>query len=298
MPVARFYDDLRVAVANDEAPARIWSLDESPEGEFVIGRQRFFEAFAAVHRNPRARGIRIKRADAAGDLSGLPFSFRMLERMVARNPRMRLIRVSFEAAVNDVADEIARRAADAGMGTGPIGPALGVADGQTAPEAVGADRGRRVATLINQKAAELGFELWIFVDHPQIVFGDEARSAFEGFIDSALQCENIRLVIAGYEAVALPGQDFYEEPYPADQGARGLMVDILTGFRQLDVQLFLGDAVRAGGTPLSPERQNELVAEALAGLANENGVYPPWSGVDVANRLRPELRKLFGKAAP
>jgi hypothetical protein len=295
VPISRFYDKLREIVANDEAPRRMWSLDETPDGEFIVGRQGFFEAFAMVRRNRRVRGIRIKRANAAGDLSGIPFSFHMLEQMTARIPELRLVRVSFETLLTDVADEIARRVSDTGIAVDPVSPAAGVADGQSAPEAVGADRGRRVAALIDRKCAELGVQAWIFIEHPAIVFGDSLRSALEAFVDASLQLDNIRLVIAGYEAVAMAGQDFYAEPNPPDEGGRGLMTELIAGFRASDVRLFLSDAAAAAGKTVSKERLDELVEEALDGLPNTNGVYEPWVAADVADRLRKPVLEFFGR---
>lgn len=296
VPASLFYERLREIVANDQAPPRMWSLDGTPNGEFVIGRQALFEAFATVRRYPRVRGIRIKRADAAGDLSGLPFSYRILEQLVARRTDLRLIRLSFEALVEDIADEIARRATAAGIAVDPIAPAAGVADGQSAPEAVGADRGRRVAALIDAKAAELGVEAWIFIDHPAIAFGDAPRSALEAFIDSSIRLDRIRLVIAGFEAVALPGQDFYAPPDPPDAGARGLINEILAGFRPSDVRLFLTDAAADAGKTVSDERLDELVDDALDGLPNVNQIYEPWVAADVGKRLRKPISKWFGGA--
>ena len=295
VPASLFYDHLREVVANDQAPPRMWSLDGTPDGEFVIGRQAFFEAFAAVQRNPRVRGIRIKRANAAGDLSGLPFSYRILEQLVARRTDLRVIRLSFEKLVEDVADEIARRASDAGIPVAPIRAKDGVAEGQTAPEAIGADRGRRVTALLDASAAELGIQAWIFIDHPAVAFGDVPRPALEAFVDTALQLEHIRLAIAGFEAVALPGQDFYGQPDPLEQGARGFINEVIAGFTRSDVRQFLNDAAAAAGKDAGSQHLDELVDEALDGLPNVNGTYEPWVGAEVAARLRGRIAQWFAQ---
>lgn len=294
VPTSRYLANLQSIVANDEAPMRMWSLDETPAGELVIGRQGFFEAFAAARRNPRVRGIRIKRAQAAGDLSGLPFSYMMADRLTARATDMRLMRLSFESLVSDVANEIARRATACGLQVDAIAPEQGVADGQSAPEAVGADRGRRAALALDRVAGLRGLQVWVFVDHPAIAFGDEQRSALEAFIDQSLKLENIRLIIAGFEAVALPGQDFYDIPNPDVEGGRGLITEILVGFQPNDVRLFLIDAGKAAGRELSNERLDELVREALKGLPEDGGVYAPWVAAQVVERLREPVIKLFG----
>jgi hypothetical protein len=293
VPACRFWSDLQRIVANDVAPPGMWSLDGTPDGELVIGRQGFFQAFAAARRNRRVRGIRIRRADAAGDLGGLPFSYHMLNRLVARSAELGLMRVSFEKLTADIADEIARRATDAGFPVGPIVSAPGVAEGQSAPEAVGADRGRRTAALLNQEAERRKLQLWVFIDHPAITFGDAARATLEAFIDAALNLDNLRLVVAGYEAVALPGQDFFEEPVDSPSGDHGLMTEMLTGFRRSDVRVMLKDAVAAADRTISEERLDELEEDALADLANVNGLYPPWSAGEVAMRLREPIKRYF-----
>ncbi len=294
VPTAQFLAKLQEVVAADIAPPRMWSLDGTPDGDLVIGRQDFFTAFAAARRaRSRVRGIRVKRADAAAGLSGLPFTFRMLERLVARSPTTRHCRISFEALVPDLADEIARRVSDVGIAVPPMPPAAGVSVGETAPEAVGADRGRRVAEAIDRGAGALGLELWIFIDHPMIAFGDDIRAALEAFVDQALRLPNLRLVIAGFEAVAMPGLEFGAEPFPPDVGPPGLMTDIVAGFGTSDVRLFVMDAAAAASRTLSPERIDELIAEGVAGLDNVNGVYAPWLAGDVIARLRPAIKALF-----
>lgn len=294
VPTAKFYDDILPIVTIDQAPPRMWSLDGTPDGDYVIGRQAFFEAYALARGNGRVRGIRVKRADAAGDLSGLSFSFAMLDRMTARSPETRQCRISFETLVPDLADDVIRRAATAGIVVPPITDAQGVAQGQSAPEAVGADRGRRAATALDARAAELGLQLWFFIDHPAIAFGDAMRAAAEGFVDQALKLPQLRVVIAGFEAVAIPGLEFQTAPNPPDVGAPGLMADYITGFGESDIRLFLADASAAAGVVLSPERTTELVALALAGLDNVNGIYDPWSAARAAANLRPAIQQMFG----
>jgi hypothetical protein len=293
VPTAQFLEHVRAVVTKDEAPPRMWSLDGTAEGEFVIGRQAFFTSFAAARGDGRVRGIRVKRSDAAADLSGLPFSFRMLERMLARSAATRLCRLSFETLVPDLADEIARRASDTGIPIDPLAAAPGVAAGESAPEAVGADRGRRVAIATSQQAEKLDIQLWFSIDHPAIAFGDEARAVLEAFIDQAMLLPRLRLLIAGFEAVALPGLEFENPPTPGEQGPPGLMTEILTGFAASDVRLFLTDAAAAANKILSNERLEELIAIGLEDLEEINGIYSPWQARDAGEKLRPDVRKFF-----
>ncbi|PZN95508.1 MAG: hypothetical protein DCF31_06220 [Alphaproteobacteria bacterium] len=293
VPTAKFYDRILPVVTTDLAPPRMWSLDGTPDGEFVIGRQSFFEAFALARGNGRVRGIRVKRADAAGNLAGLAFSFAMLDRMTARSPDTRQCRISFETLIPDLANDILRRAAAVGFECAAIEDRPGVAAGQSAPEAVGADRGRRAAAALDATAAAVGRQLWLFIDHPAIAFGDAMRAELEGFIDQALKLPNLRLVVAGFEAVAIPGLEFQTPPNPPDIGAPGLMTDYVTGFGESDVRLFLADAAAAAGKSPSAERVAELVQMGLAGLDEVNGIYSPWAARQVAERLRPAVRAMF-----
>jgi hypothetical protein len=128
---------------------------------------------------------------------------------------------------------------------------------------------------------------------PSITFGDAARSTLEAFIDAVLHLDHLRLAIAGYEAVALPGQDFFDEPPETAIGDPGLMTEMLTGFRRSDVRHLLMQAAAAAGRKVSDERLDELEEEALAGLDHVNGLYEPWMAAEVTSRLREPIRRFF-----
>ncbi len=294
VPTACFHATLRAVIDADVAPPRMWSLDGTPDGDLVIGRQTVFAGFAAARAETgRVRGVRVKRADASAGLSGLGFTFLMLERLVARSPTTRCCRISFEVLVPDLADEIARRVTDAGIPTLSLPTAGAVSISETATEAVGMDRSRRVADAIDRAAGELGIQLWLFIDHPMVAFGTEIRTALEAFVDQVLRLPRLRLMIVGYEAVAMPGLEFDVLPYPPGDGAPGLLTDVITGFGESDVRLFLMDAARAAGRSVSAERFDELIELGLSGVENINGVYAPWLAQEVAERLRPKVRKMF-----
>lgn len=293
VPTSCFLTEVSAVVAMDLAPPRIWSLDGTAEGEFVIGRERFSAAFGqARKKDGRVRGVWTKRLDPTADLSGLPFTFRILDRLVARDPATRLCRLSFEGLVDDFAGEVARRVIDAGIAVEAIAPRAGVADGQSAPEAVGADRGRRIASAIGAAAADLGVQLWLFIDHPAIPFGDETRAALEAFVDQVLREPNLRLVIAGYETATLPGLMF-NEPIQPQAGGVGLINDFIGNFAGSDVEVFIRNAAEAAKRTPSPERIAELTEQALDGLEHVNQSYRPWLAATVGERLRPHIRNLF-----
>ncbi len=298
VPAGRFGKEVRQHLARDEIPDSVWSLDGTPTGELVIGREAFFFAYAAAMRGAkRVRGLWVQRTDARNDVSGLPFSRRLLDRMVARSPATRLVVIEFNELVRDLPDEIARRVAAAGVPVAPVAPLDGVAAAHAELEAVVADRSRRLATAIDTAVREAGLRLWLFFDHPKIVFGDAHRWALTAFIDQALKEDGLRLAIAGYEAMQLPGTTFQNPDEAAGDGMPGLLVEYLAGFTRLDVQNLIRSAVKDFGRGISDERVQELVDDAVAGLTATTGVfYESWMAAEVGKRLQPKLRELQDKA--
>ncbi|HLL31983.1 MAG TPA: serine protease [Allosphingosinicella sp.] len=299
VPVTRFPPAVLERIARDEAPPAIWSLDGTVEGALVIGRQGFFNGFAAASRPvTRVRGIRIKRIDAAADPSGIPFSYRMLERMVARSLDTALLRISFDSVIPDLADEIARRALEAGLDIGTIGEAGGVGVGQSSPEAVATDRGRRAATALDTLAGTRGLRLWIFLEHPSAVFSEALRTSFEAFVDQAMRLSHLRLVIAGYEAVSIPGLEFTAAIGMGDEGQPGFFVEYIEGFTRGDVEALVRQAAAGLGKEISQDLVTFLANGALADIESRaNGVYDAWRAEDAAEALRPRLRELAGTTA-
>lgn len=153
----------------------------------------------------RVRGLWIRRVNLKHDVSGLPFSYELLDKLVARSPNARVIRVSFDTLVQDLPAEIARRAADANLQVEPPQARSGVGVDQTEPEAMIADRSRNLAQALEDKALALGITLWVFFDHPSVMFGDESRWALTAFVDQALRLKHLRVALAGYEAIQMPG---------------------------------------------------------------------------------------------
>ncbi|MBJ7415827.1 MAG: trypsin-like peptidase domain-containing protein [Niveispirillum sp.] len=286
VPVDRFLDAIREHVAKDEIPDSVWSLDNTVTGELVVGREAFFHGYAAAARGPaRVRGLWIQRSNLRDDVSGLPFTYRLLDRMVARSPSAQIVRISFDNIVHDFLEEIARRVTAAGLPIAKMGWADGVAPTQTEPEAAVSDRSRRLATAIDAAAGTAGTRLWLFFDHPQILFGDEHRWALTAFVDQALRLENLRLAMAGYEAIQLPGAKFGSGAEAGGEGKPGFYVEYLNGFTRYDVENLVRNAAKGTGETVSDERVKELVDKALAGLASVNGIYKPWTAAEVGRRL-------------
>lgn len=301
VPTVRFAEDIREHLARDAIPDSVWSLDGTVTGELVVGRETFFHAYAAASRGPaRVRGIWIKRADPRKDVSGLPFTHRLLDRMVARSPGARLVTISFDRLVRDLPDEIARRVAKAGFPVQPVAAAPGVGATHTEPEAMVVDRSRRLAQVIDAAARAAGVRLWLFFEHPAILFGDEHRWALAAFVDQALRLDGLRLAMAGYEPVQLPGAIFASGAEAEGEGRPGLYVEYLAGFTRRNVEDLIRKAAEGLGRPVSDERVEELAELAVAGLKATNGIFfDAWMAEEVGRRLQPELGRLAsGGAAP
>jgi V8-like Glu-specific endopeptidase len=293
VPAALFPDQVRQMIAEDQAPPQLWSLDGTANGPLVVGRQDFFTAFAAANGpSSRVRGIRIKRVDAEAGVTGLPFSYRMLEFLIGRTVDLGLLLISLQTVIEDFTDEVVRRARLAGYDIGPVAGEPGVEADQTTEEAAASDRARRSAILLDGLAAAAGVRLWIFLDHPSAAFGDRLRASFEGFVDQALKLNNLRLVVAGYEAMSVPGQEF-RYPYEAEgEGAPGMMTEFLDGFRRSDVVHLISLAAKELGVPVTDDLVSHIADGALGGMEAIGGVYGPKLAGALIDALRPELLQL------
>ena len=296
VPVSGLPQEVHDLIARDEAPPTIWSLDGTVNGALVVGRQDFFHGFhAASQPASRVRGLHIKRVDAAADVTGIPFTYLMLEQLVARSLDARLVRISIETLLPDLADEIVRRAQAAGLDVAPIAPIDGVSAGQSAPEAVAADRGRRAASALDGWAGAHGLTIWVFLEHPSVVFGEALRSSFEAFVDQSLKLEHVRLVIAGYEAVGMPGMEFRSAAEARGDGPAGVVVEYISEFGFGDVEELVRQAAEGLGKVISKERVTELAEDALDGMPSVNGVYEQWRAAEVSDRLKAPLRRLAAR---
>lgn len=292
VPIERFTDLIRRAIAADAAPPAMWSLDGTPRSPLVIGRTDFLSAYAAALAPGPVRGIRVRRTDPLADAAGLPFSHEMLVGLAARDQGQRVVRVSFADRSPDVAETILRRLRDEGLAAGQARERPGVATGESAPEAVGADVGKRAALLADQAAAAAGLTLWLFIDEPETAFGDRQRATLEGFIAQALRLGSLRLVVAGYEAAPIPGTE-YEPGSAPTSGAPGLMVEYVAGFDRRDAASTLELAAAAAGAQLNAVARDAAVEAALAGRPEVNGVFAPWLAADAAEALRPFVAAMF-----
>lgn len=299
VPLIRFDPIVRQAIEDDETPERLWSLDGTADSGVVVGRDGFFVAYhAAMRGSKRIRGLWVKRVDLSQDVAGMPFTFELLERLVARSASVRAIRVSFDTVVRDLPAEIARRAREIGLEINTPEALAGVGEGQSEPEAVVADRSRRLVDALNEQARRGGFSLWIFFEHPSAAFGDEARWSLAAFVDRAMRVEHLRIALAGFEAVQMPGQSFENVSETLNDGPTGLMIEYLVGVKRVDVLNVINLAAQELGVQISTERANEWAEEALDGLTPVNDYYDSELRAKIASRLKVLILQLTVQEGP
>ena len=291
VPISRFVDELRPLVAADLAPKSLWSLDGTHTGPLVIGRETFFETIAATGDDGRVRGLRIKRAGVSVGTTGLAFSYELLTRVLRRREVDHvLVRIPIDDVVPDLVELIHGRVTASGLPAArpPAAPGPDVDD--ASPERTAAERTRQLAGAVEEAAANARRTVWLFFDSPSVPLTQSARLLLEGFVAAALRQPHLRLVVAGFETVALPGQEFPTPSAALGPGPPGLVVEFLGGFTRRHVLDFLARAHR----DLAHSDANRLVLDEiadrlLAPLTPFNGVYPAHDLEHVTTAVRADL---------
>lgn len=291
VPVSRFLDDLRPLVAADLAPTSLWSLDGTRTGQLVLGRDQLFAAVAATADDgSRVRGLRIKRADVAGGTTGLAFSYELLAHLLQRRASDHvLVRIGFDALVTDLVDDVARRVAATGLPL-PLPAPLRSRQGAVSPERDARDRASLLAAAVEEAARRADRTVWCCFETPSVALTESARSVLDAFVGAALHQPHLRLVVAGFETVALPGRDFPTPSAAAGPGPPGLVVEYLRGFTRRHVLDLLDRAYRdlTRGEP-NPVALDTIADRVLAPLTSMNGVYRAADLEVVAAAVRDDL---------
>jgi V8-like Glu-specific endopeptidase len=294
VPLERFFEPVFACVTKDVAPTTLWSLDATVTGSLVVGRGLFFEAVSSAgEAGVRVRGVRIKRRRIDAGSVGLAFSYDMLEQLMARRgPSHRLVRVTQDEIVPDLVAEIRRRCRLNGLALPEAESEPGVAEGQAPPETTAKDRGAVLAAAVEAIAADSDVTVWFFFDNPSVALSESARLALEGFIDAALVQPHVRLVIAGFETLPLPGLEFATASPPEGDRSPGLVVEFVGGFRRADILdlLTLASQDLTGGVDMAA--MNQAVDRALVGLEDFNNLYADEDLATVSERLRLDLELL------
>jgi Trypsin-like peptidase domain len=294
VPLERFFEPVLACVTRDVAPTMLWSLDSTITGSLVVGRGLFFEAVSSAGEpGSRVRGVRIKRRALDTGSVGLAFSYDMLEQLLARRgPSHRLVRVTQDEIVPDLVAEIRRRCRLNGLALPEPENEPGVAEGQAPPETTAKDRGSVHAAAVEAIAADSGLTVWFFFDNPSVALSESARLALEGFIDAALVQPHLRLVVAGFETLPLPGLEFATASPPEGDRSPGLVVEFVGGFRRTDILDLLTIASRDLTDGVDMNAMNQIANRALVGLADFNGIYADELLATVSDRLRLDLELL------
>jgi hypothetical protein len=299
VPLERFVAPVLEQIARDREPAMLWSLDGTPAGVLVVGRGELFRS-VAVAGNPgrRVRGVRIKRRAIDAGSAGLAFSHDILVALLARRGvEHRVVRVTQDEIVPDLVAEIRRRAARKGIKVPAPPTEPGVAPGAAPPETTAKDRAAILASAVDDVAAAQGLTVWFFFDNPTTTVSEAARLAFEGFVGAALVQPHLRLVIAGFETLPLPGEEFRSvSPFDGD-GPPGLAVEIIGGFRSSDVKDMLSAACRDLTGAVDVAAVENATATALVDVPNMNGVYEDDQLKKVTRQLRRSLRVFAERGA-
>jgi V8-like Glu-specific endopeptidase len=275
IPLARFFADIRPLIERDVAPSVLWSLDGTTGGPLVVGRDLFFEAVAASARpTSRVRGVRVKRRDVSQGTTGLAFSLEMLMQLLARNPGAhRTIRINFEPPYGDLINEIRRRARIAGLDIPEIEASAGTRAGETTLEATANERARSLVAQLNLAAERDGRLLWCLFDNPPVGLTDAERFAFEAFVGAALKQPQLRLVLAGFETIPTPGEEFANAGMADEEGSPGLVVEYFGVFNRGDVEQLLTRACQDFGVPVDAAVIADRTNQILQGLNHVNGQY-------------------------
>ncbi len=292
VPCGPWIEAVRPAIEQDRSPSRLWSLDRTETGPLVIGRDLFSAAIAAaMPRDAAVRGVRQKRLDVLGGATGLAFSHDILAQLLLRRGAEHLlVRIPFDAPVADFAADLRRRTVAAGLALPGAAAAPGVAAGQSAAEATARADAAILSGAIGAAADAAGRTVWYFADNPNVALSEPTRLAFEAFVAAALSEPRIRLVLAGFETMSLPGAEFATPGDAAAGGQAGLVVEFLGGFTRPDILGFLtlaAEDLMGGAVPAVIANAADV---ALNGLQAFNGRYPAAELRTVADRLRPQLR--------
>jgi hypothetical protein len=271
VPINRFFDKVRACVQQDIAPLIVWALD----GEIVIGRDRFFEGVAEASREAtRVRGLRIKRQDAATQgQAGLNFSARMLEHVLERSLGSHgLVRISFDAMAPDLLREIARQAnLDQATIVG-LEPGVGVQVGDTMLAATMKAAAQRLAEALDAAAVRRKQLLWLFFENPSRSLSEPERIALESFLAVAIYRPRLRVVLAGFETVITPADEF-PDLVIASEGVPGFFVEVFGPIEKWDIELVLKRANKDLNAKCSDDAIASMAAEVLLDFTPTNHRY-------------------------
>ncbi|OYX44850.1 MAG: hypothetical protein B7Z02_03260 [Rhodobacterales bacterium 32-67-9] len=294
VPFDRFAanDDFRAALQKDREARFLWSLDGSPDGHIVIGRQDFFDALTAMVEGdaPALKGIWVRRQNIALS-TGLSFSHEMLVAFLdGDRAGHRVFRIPTGFDVPDLIAEVHRQAFDAGA----AGATPGVQEHETTRVAHDEDRARTLAGALEEAAIAAGETWWFFLDNPPSGLLHETQVQLEHLVRALLARPHLRLVLSGFETYELVEQMFETVAEARAAALPGLLAEHVGEFGPADVRLTAAEMSRAMGYGWSADVIDRIVKLALAGLPASGGRYAAEHVGAVAEKLRDEARREEG----
>lgn len=289
--------DFRARIDGDRQMRYLWSLDGSPEGHLVIGRQLFCEALAAMTAGevPSLRGIAVRRKKL-DDPTGLGFSHDLLMAWLD-GAAHRVLRVPTGLEVADLVGRLHTEAfASSAAPAAAPAAAPGVRADETTLVAHDADRARALAAALEAQAQAEGRMLWIFFENPPSGLLQETQVQFEHLVDELMARPSVRVVLAGFETYKI-AETLYETLGEARNSPRpGLLAEYVGTFTSADVRFTADEMARTMGYNWAAEVLDRIVRLALAGLGVAGGVYGAAALPAVAAKLRDEARREEGRA--
>jgi hypothetical protein len=294
IPVSQFLDEIRPLVEEATRPRSIWSLNGAPDGTLVIGRDRFFDGVAAAGtETTRVRGVHIKRRDIRDGTTGLGFSYDILAQLLERRGiEQKLVRIPFDSLMADLGEDISRRTELVGVVVPSLPQQTGVDPGQAALEGATRKAADDLARVVNAAAEAAGVTVWYFFDNPSVAMPEQARLYLEGFVAAGLLQPRLRLVMCGFETLQLAGIEFSDVGIAGGDGAPGLAVEWLGGFKIADILSFLALAAKDLTGTVNQTVIEQIAKRVLLPLEKQRfgGVYPASSLMEVKKALLPDLQ--------
>lgn len=292
VPTRLFLEQLATAVANDKVPPTPWSLNDSLDGQLVLGRDLLFEALASANRpGSRTRGIRIKRMNLSSE-TGLNFSLDAVTAVLAREPKRNVtVRISFESRDEAIFPLIVRGLASEGHDVTPPLGRPGADHVDTTLEASVNEAARMLAANIESLSDNGGRRIWFLFENAPGGIRDVVRYQFEAFFAAVVNQPNLRIIIAGFETISTPVPEENTARY-IESGPVHVVVDYMGEFTKSDIVTLFRRAGEALRLERAPGWTEDEAGDAVRGLTETNGRYDLRVIETVIDRVRARLRQL------
>lgn len=298
VPFSQFSDNERFLeiIAADVPPKRLWSLTDTPEGHFVIGRDAYFKALNAISSKTTLglRGVWIRRSRESRK-EGLGFSFDIAAKYLEIHEVPHDIEhVEVGGATVDLLTKIHARF----FGSGErLEAHAGVATDETTGAAHDEDRARQLAGKLAKYAREKKRSIWLYFEDPGGDLVHDTQLQLEHLAREILLQDDIYLILSGFETYEFQVNrvGHVEALQP---GTRALVSEQLVYFTQQDVEATLRAAVSASGLHWENGIITHETVQILNGFNAVNGnAYATTDLQEVAERLRDRLKEVLGRRA-